>query len=261
MPRFLRRPRPAQVGTPPAVPNADVLLLFDIDGTLLDARGAGRRALERAVAEWSGRSLRAIRVELGGRTDLGIFRELVTRLGLDYPAPAVRRTVLRRYLAHLDAELAQCTPLVHPGVIALLEHCRRPAAEVGVDGPTYHLGLVTGNVLPGACRKLAAAGLLDSFSFGAFGSDHEDRNLLVPVALDRWSRVHGRPASPARAVVIGDTHNDLDCARAAGSSALIVGTGFGDFATLAPLADAAFADLADTREVLRTIATLTQPVA
>lgn len=253
---FARGHEPARTESSSAA--TDVFLLFDVDGTLIDARGAGRRALERAVSEWSGRSLTDVSVELGGRTDLAIFRELVTRLGLDYPPPSVRRAVLRRYLALLDDELARTAPRVHPGVVTLLERCRaHPSDPNAGSSVVFHLGLVTGNVLPGARRKLAAAGLLDYFAFGAFGSDHEDRNLLVPLALSRWSRRSGRVAAPGRAVVIGDTRNDLECGRAAGSAVLLVGTGFGDFAALAPLADAAFADLAETDAVLRTITAIT----
>ena len=227
----------------------EVVLLFDIDGTLLDARGAGRRALERAVEEWSGRSLGSLRVDLGGRTDLDIFRELVRGLDLPYPDPPSRRAVLRRYLELLDVELTRTPPRVFPGVRELLERSGRGHGS-------FHLGLVTGNVLPGARRKLAAAGLLGyfDFRFGAFGNDHEDRNHLVPLALKR-SRAGG-PIPAERAVVIGDTQNDIDCARAAGSSVVIVGTGFGDYVILAPQADAAFEDLADTGNVLATLGRL-----
>ncbi|MEZ4651324.1 MAG: haloacid dehalogenase-like hydrolase [Candidatus Eisenbacteria bacterium] len=232
--------------TTPAPDGSGVVLLFDIDGTLLDARGAGRRALERAVEEWSGRSLGSFRVHLGGRTDLDIFRELVGELGIPYPAPPERRQVLRRYLELLARELERTPPWVHPGV-----------SELALR-PEFHHGLVTGNVRPGAELKLAAAGLGGRFSFGAYGSDHEDRNLLVPLALHRLWRRHGPKVPPARTVVIGDTEKDIECARAAGSKVLLVGTGFGDYAKLAPEADAALPDLGNVDLVLETLARLTE---
>ena len=239
----------------------EVVLLFDIDGTLLDARGAGRRALESAVVEWSGRSLGSFHVHLGGRTDLDILRELVGVLGRPYPSPPERRAVLRRYLQILDEELLSTPPRVLPGVRELLRAVagRIPQHHPNAVGVRFHSGLVTGNVLPGARRKLTAAGLVEyfDFRFGAFGNDHEDRNRLVPVALRRSqggrSPSPGPPVDPGRAVVIGDTQNDIDCARAAGSAVVIVGTGFGDFESLAPQADAAFADLSDTGKVVTSL--------
>ena len=231
--------------TTPAPDGTGVVLLFDIDGTLLDARGAGRRALERAVEEWSGRSLGSFRVHLGGRTDLDIFRELVGELGIPYPAPPDRRRVLRRYLELLELELQRTPPFVHPGVASLIER------------PGFHHGLVTGNERPGAELKLEAVGLGGQFSFGAYGSDHEDRNLLVPLALHRLWRGFGIRIPPERTVVIGDTEKDIECTRAAGCHVLLVGTGFGDYAKLAPEADAALPDLGDVDDVVQILARLT----
>lgn len=256
--------------TTPEPDGSGVVLLFDIDGTLLDARGAGRRALEGAVEEWAGRSLGSFRVHLGGRTDLDIFGELVRVLDVPYPNPPARRAILRRYLERLELELSRTPPAVFPGVRELLARLRNGLATTTAGSESerripVHLGLVTGNVLPGARRKLAAGGLDREFDFrfGAFGNDHEDRNELVPLALRRWRG--GRALSPepiipaSRAIVIGDTQDDVDCARAAGSPVLIVGTGFGDYESLAPQADAALPDLADTDEVLETLIRLIPP--
>jgi phosphoglycolate phosphatase-like HAD superfamily hydrolase len=118
------------------------------------------------------------------------------------------------------------------------------------------LGLLTGNVVVGAERKLRTVGIDPSrFQVGAFGDDHEGRNALASIAQSRAS-AHLRTAVPGNAcVIIGDTPSDVACARPIGARAIAVATGsFGVVALRACEPDAVFADLRDTQAVLQAIA-------
>jgi phosphoglycolate phosphatase-like HAD superfamily hydrolase len=87
------------------------------------------------------------------------------------------------------------------------------------------VGLLTGNVQPGAMLKLDRFQLGEYFRFGAFGDDHEDRCELARIALEKAERIAGRPVRGDETTVIGDTPRDVACARAIGARAVIVATG------------------------------------
>jgi phosphoglycolate phosphatase len=194
------------------------IALFDIDGTLLQAGGAGRCALELALAEVLGNrdglSLRS--VEFAGRTDPWIVAEGLAQHGID-PDEALVAEVLRRYVAHLPGQLDLARAFeVLPGAVELLSTL--------VDRGDVALGLGTGNTEPAAYAKLARGGLDSFFSFGGFGSDHSDRAQLLRVGLDRGLR-HANGGREARAVVIGDTPHDVRAAQAIGAECIAVSTG------------------------------------
>ncbi len=154
-----------------------------------------------------------------GKTDKQIFRELAELSGVPED---VQRIHLREFEERLGRELSQrCTEetiRLLPGVAELL---RLAADQAGVT-----LGLVTGNLQIVSYAKLRAHSQDHHFPFGAFGSDHFDRNLLPPLALAR-ARQH-RPAANFAAehtVVIGDTPRDIECARANAMKAVAVATG------------------------------------
>src|SRR5690606_32166166 len=100
----------------------------------------------------------------------------------------------------------------------------------GTDLP---LGLLTGNLQPMAYLKLGRIGLGDFFPFGAFGSDHEDRNCLPEVALARAEAHTGRRYAGKDVVVIGDTPRDIECGNAVGAFTVAVATGHYDRDALA----------------------------
>ncbi len=133
-----------------------------------------------------------------------------------------------------------------PGVRPLLA---RLAAADGV-----HQTLLTGNTMANAVVKVTAFGLqrwLD-LDIGAYGSDHADRRELVPIAVERARRLRGVDVDPHDTWVVGDTANDLACARAGNVHCLLVATGrtpFDDLAALGP--DAVLGDLSDTDAVAR----------
>jgi phosphoglycolate phosphatase-like HAD superfamily hydrolase len=210
-------------------------LLFDIDGTLVRAGGAGRRAFERALADLTGPVDGQIAVlRFDGMTDRGIVRESLALLGRPFDE-ATSRAVLDRYVEHLRAEIGGPGFRVLPGVPALLE-------ALEARGAAY--GLCTGNVAEGARVKLARAGLEARFDWSAagmhgFAEDGEERPAVVAAAVARVAARLGRPVTPAEVLVIGDTPRDVLAAHAVGCPALCVATGNFDAAALA----AAGADL------------------
>ena len=195
------------------------LLLFDIDGTLLDTGGEGGRALLDAVEEVFGiPRARIPRLELAGATDGGITRQIMGHVGRSFEEATVA-DYHRSYLAHLRRRLHDTAfgGVLLPGVTALLP---RLAARDDV-----HLGLLTGNLRRGAEQKLRRFGIWEYFAEGAFGDDAEDRNLLGPVAKARMERVSGARYAADDVFVIGDTPKDIACAHAMGARSIAVATG------------------------------------
>jgi phosphoglycolate phosphatase len=146
---------------------------------------------------------------------------------------------------------------VRPGVPEVLAGLTGAGASAGAGGGRVLQSVLTGNIAPNAVVKLAAFGLpkwLD-LEIGAYGSDHADRTELVPVALERARRLRGVSLAPADVWVVGDTANDLACARAAGARCLLVGTGrvpVNELAQLGP--DAVAADLSHVEAVVELLA-------
>ena len=222
------------------------LVLWDIDGTLVRAGPVAREVFARAVEHATGRHPGEHGVVMGGKTDPQIAREILASMAIageaaDGHLPAI--------LTRLEEELAAAADLIRehgivlPGVPEVLQ---RLDAEPGVLQT-----VLTGNTAANAALKLAAFGLerwLD-VAMGAFGSDHHDRRNLVPVAVDRVRSRTGVVPDPVW--VVGDTANDLACARAAGARCLLVATGRVPVEELEALdADAVVPDLADVDGVL-----------
>jgi len=197
------------------------LVLFDIDGTLLSSAQAGRRAIEAAFAsEYESTDFFEL-VRFDGKTDRQIVRELHMAAGFpDRASDAATSALIERYLVHLHLELAERAHLVAvcPGVHALLD---------ALDTmPHVCLGLLTGNVEPGARLKLGAAGIdFERFRLGAYGSDSEHRPELPPVAVDRAAALLGHTPVGHRVVIIGDTPADVTCGAGIGARAVAVATG------------------------------------
>jgi phosphoglycolate phosphatase len=193
------------------------LILFDIDGTLVRG-GPAKVAFETAMLETYGTTGDVHSVSFAGKTDPQIARELLSGAGFDQETiDAGFRDLWGRYLRYLEAGLGEAPMRVLAGVRDLLD------ALVAVEGVA--LGLVTGNIAGGAALKLGSAGLWDRFAVGGYGSDHEERDALPGIALER-ARAHWRAELPAReAVIVGDTPRDVACGRAGGTRTLAVATG------------------------------------
>ncbi|MDH5492983.1 MAG: HAD hydrolase-like protein [Myxococcales bacterium] len=194
-----------------------VILLFDVDGTLLSTGGAGRRAMARAFAEICGVGDALDGIRLGGMTDRLILRTGLERVGRPFEEPIFAR-IVGVYLDLLRVEVERSEGYrVLPGVRELLQRL------TGVNG--LALGLGTGNVRSGARIKLARAELHRVFDFGGFGCDAEDRAELLGLGAARGAAQLGISADEARIVVIGDTPKDILAARAIGAECVAVATG------------------------------------
>jgi phosphoglycolate phosphatase len=221
------------------------LLLFDIDGTLVTARGAGRRAVKLALERVYGTSGDIDRYDLRGRTDQRIVFDVMDAAGL--PRETVRERLddfFEAYARALAQEIGDGKNVVTlPGVVDLVRQLH------AIDEAL--LGLLTGNIEEGARIKLGPTGLWPYFAVGAFGSDHADRRLLPSLAARRAHALRGYAFRPEEVVVIGDTPLDIECARAFGAVAVAVATGFYSRAELVDAApDLLFDDLGDVAQVI-----------
>jgi phosphoglycolate phosphatase-like HAD superfamily hydrolase len=214
-----------------------LILLFDIDGTLVRTGGAGKAAMEAALRAAFGIGDVRGDIPYGGRTDRAIAGDLLALHGRDPSAANVAR-LHAAYLDHLPAALRAGRGEICPGVAELLP---RLAGRADV-----RLGLLTGNTRRGAERKLAHFGLWDYFPVGGFGDDHTDRDDVARSAVAAVSAHVGLAVDPAAVWVIGDTPLDVRCARAVGANAVVVATGWTPIAELhATGADVVLEHLAD----------------
>jgi phosphoglycolate phosphatase len=229
-----------------------VLLLFDIDGTLLEGtRQAVGEAMLAALREVHGIDVGVIRtrIDTEGRTDGEIARAILVGAGvpsdrIDALADRVRESCSQIAARLLPDDLSGA---VLPGVRELLDSL---TAQEGLK-----LGLLTGNYESVARLKLARAGLGGAFprGQGAFGSDAEDRALLPAIARRR-AGTNDAPYPRAETIVIGDTPRDIACARADGVRCVAVATGSFTSEVLVAADDVA-RDAFDLRRILADLAT------
>ena len=225
------------------------VVLFDIDGTLLASGGVGRRAMEGALMAHFG-TIGPTHYRYDGKTDKQIARESMRLAGFaDADIDARMPALLADYLTRLERTVSSGEHGVrmHLGIPVLLD-----ALESRAD---VLLGLLTGNVAPGAALKLRAAGLVpDRFRVGAFGSDDEHRPALPAIAQRRAADVLGRDVPGGQVVIIGDTPADVECGRGIGARAVAVATGHFTTADLAAYdPHAVFEDFTDLGAALRAI--------
>jgi phosphoglycolate phosphatase len=225
-----------------------VLVLFDIDGTLLDGttQPVGQ-ALSAALKDVHGVDTSAIRTQIAtaGRTDGEIVRAILLDAGvgadrINALAGRVREACRRWSARLLPVDLSSA---VLPGVPELLEWL---ADQEGVT-----TALLTGNDEPVARLKLERAGIGGAFApgQGAFGSDAEDR-LALPAIARRRAGTARAPYSRGETIVIGDTPRDIACARADGVRCAAVASGPFSRDALAD-ADAVARDAFELRPILR----------
>ena len=219
-----------------------IVLLFDVDGTLVSTGGAGRRALERAFAAHRVRPDVLDGMSFGGLTDWNIVRAGLRIAGQAGDAAAIATAIdgiLTTYVAALEDEVARAPGYqVHRGVERALD-----AVLARADVAT---GLGTGNIREGARVKLARGGLFERFCFGGFGCDHEDRAELLAIGAARGAAQLGVDSSACRVVVVGDTPRDVAAARAIGAESVAVGTSqFTPTELLGAGASCAFRDLTE----------------
>ncbi len=203
-----------------------MLVLWDVDHTLVETRGVGRAIFERAFLAATGIPFQE-RTAVSGRTDLDIMRESLQLNGVEPTDEAVCR--LSRALVdgyeQARADL-RSRGRAMPGAATTL-------AVLAADAHVRQ-SLLTGNLREIARVKLEVFGLdgYVDFEAGGYGADHTDRAELVHHAQDRATRHFGHPFDNAHTVLVGDTPNDVRAARAAGVHVIGIATGGSDVGQL-----------------------------
>ncbi len=193
------------------------LVLFDIDGTLIDSGGAGARSWSHAFDK-----LHGIPADIGSHTSAGETDPVVARktfvgaLGRD-PTEQELARLFAVYLLRLSEEVRKSEGY---RVLEGVEDLLLMLSDAGTM-----LGIVSG-AMEGAARvKLSRADLNKYFVFGGYGTDSDDRARLTQAAIDKGQMLHGHDVSPDRVFVVGDTPLDVEAAKAVGAVSVAVVSG------------------------------------
>ena len=255
--RLRRKSSRVTVSARPAVPASFLrILLWDIDGTLIRSTRAG------AFKEYTvpvlegvfGTAGRLREMTVSGMTDLQIVAEALQDEG--FTREQIRERVDNLKTVYMQ-EMERATNgdsdffFLLPGV--------REVLEATAGDPRYHNALLTGNIEPAARLKMRLMGLSEFFdSPGAFGDDSHDRSDLPELAAGRIRAHLNFDLTAEQFIIIGDTPNDIACARHFGARALAVATGRmyspEELSSCQP--DALLPDLSDLELVMRTLAAL-----
>ncbi|MEK6689683.1 MAG: HAD family hydrolase [Nitrospirota bacterium] len=221
------------------------LILFDIDGTLISSGGAGTRALNKSFNEIFSIPDGFKGVRMAGKTDIEIMKEGMFRHNIN-PEDKLVKKMVNGYIYHLGKEINNNGRHLKPGIKEIINKLKN------VDG--FYLGLLTGNLEKGARLKLEPFGINPYFPFGAFGSDDENRNRLLPIALKKFSDIYKISIMPEDTVVIGDTPRDVACSKPFGAFSVVVATGPYSFEKLQNSgADLVLKDLRDQKRLIDSI--------
>jgi phosphoglycolate phosphatase-like HAD superfamily hydrolase len=228
------------------------LVLWDIDGTLVQAGEVGRDIFTEAFQAVVGRApdqVAARTLAMAGRTDPEIALEFLAAHEI-----AEGATHLPAFSEALVTALAAKAALIRERGRAL-PGARETLAALGrTEGVVQ--SLLTGNVEPNALLKLASFeldGYLD-FEVGGFGSDHHHRPSLVEVARTKAEAKYGADFAGPATVLVGDTPLDVAAGRAGGARVVAVATGpYGVEELESTGADAVLEDLRDTGATLTAI--------
>ncbi|WP_181799107.1 HAD family hydrolase [Kitasatospora acidiphila] len=226
-----------------------LLVLWDIDGTLIDDGGLCQVIYPRAFERLTGRPARHP-VAIAGRTELDIMAELFARHGVSPVVQSLVTAELAAQLRRLASEF-RAAGRVLPGAVEAL----RAMAEQREVAQS----VLTGNLKPNAILKLRLFGLAEflDLGVGGYGDDAHDRAALVPVARRRAAAAYGHDFDADSTVLIGDTPRDVRAARIGGARVIAVASGASSAAVLTDAgADAVLADLRDTAALLRTVQAL-----
>ncbi|MBI5744754.1 MAG: haloacid dehalogenase-like hydrolase, partial [Elusimicrobia bacterium] len=203
-------------------------ILFDIDGTLVKAGGAGARALNHAVEAMTGHKDACASVQLQGATDKANF-ENAFRVGAGRkPTKKELALLTGKYVARLPHEVrASVKAKKYFKVKGVEKFLRRLAGRKDLL-----VGLGTGNLKDGAFIKLEPSGLAEHFAFGGYGFDSHHRSVVLRKAVQRAVKLSGAAIKERDVFVIGDTHRDVEAAKEAGYHSGVVLDGFGDRALI-----------------------------
>ncbi len=194
------------------------LILFDIDGTLINTNGIARQAFGEAVDSTLGQPSAASTYDFAGKTDQQIYHDIMKATNVpEEDIPAHQDAIFAAFFETLEKRLNKDNITVLPGVRELLNALSQEQVAT--------LALLTGNMLQGARIKLTPPELLPFFSFGAFGNDAFHRHELPAIAVERAYDRTGATFKAKDIVIIGDTPHDIDCGRHLNVRSIGVATG------------------------------------
>ncbi len=220
-------------------------ILFDIDGTIMDSGGAGTRAMDTAFMDLFSVRNAFQTISMAGKTDMQILQEGCELHSIDY-SNGVIPEFYRIYAGYLKENMKSSGGQVKPGIREALRELQAQKEFI--------LGLLTGNIEEGARIKLDFFGLNDYFDIGAFGNDDEDRDRLLPIAVDKLLKRNSLHMNFRDCIVIGDTPKDVSCSKPHGAFSIAVATGPYSASTLSESgADVVLNDLSDTGTLMSII--------
>lgn len=221
------------------------LVIWDIDGTLLEPRGVGRQALNQACRSLCHVDSAFDGLDFAGATDHHLWEQAAERHPRLAAAVDAQQFFIE-YSRQLRQSLKESPLKPLPGVPDIIPF---------LSASGWPMVLGTGNIRAGAYLKLGAAGLANYFPGGGFSQSGAARAHL----LDCARRSAGREWQNSPAVVIGDTPRDIDAAHATGASIIAVATGrFSADELKSQGADVVLETLEDRDAVLQSITLLSQ---
>ena len=226
----------------------NILVLFDIDGTLLHPGSGARQSLSQAIHEEIGQQLKIEPGFCAGKTDLLIISSLLEKAGcLVQEIQPLMKSVIKRYLELLETNYnAKNDAYMYEGALELIEALN--------ERPEVFLGLLTGNVEKGARIKLGPFGVNDLLPTGAFGEDGFDRTDLSRVAVNRAEAEYGVQFLPHNISVIGDTVADIKCGKVIDAKSIVVSQHLRNEEELIEAnPDFLFTDLVNTENIVHAI--------
>ncbi|HEX3028313.1 MAG TPA: HAD hydrolase-like protein [Clostridia bacterium] len=212
------------------------LLIWDIDGTLIQGRGIGRKAMEKAFAELFGITDALKGVEMAGMLDSVILGNAFKLHRLD---EKYYSTFINKYLYYLEIEISQLDYNIDaPGILKLLNTLD--------SSNEFFNALGTGNLENGARIKLSKHDMNRFFPTGGFGDELSERWQVIEKAVTNSSNFHGIKFCSDEIFVIGDTPRDVECGKKLGYKTIAVATGMHSVSDLNNCsADYVFQDLKD----------------
>ena len=189
------------------------VILFDMDGVLVDVSRSYRRAIEETVMHFTGRKIPASTVQryknVGGfDDDWKLTHAIIANSGMEVPFPRVVEEFQKRYRGESwDGFIAEEPPFIKTRTLDAL--CRISRI----------MGLVTGRPKVEACWTLERFGWKKYFPLVVSKEKQEGRRIPDPFPLQHALAIlsaAGLDATPEQSVYIGDSADDMHAARAAG---------------------------------------------
>ena len=199
-------------------------ILFDLDGTLIKSGRAGARALDYAILHMTGKADVCSKIDLHGTTDKVNFANAYREAAGMEPSEEHIKEITYRYLARLPHEIEWSVKNGLYSKINGIEEFLKTLSE----RKDVLVGMGTGNVERGAFIKLGPAGLGRYFPYGGYGEDAHDRAKMLKIGVQRGCFLADLKPDDVEVYIIGDTHKDVNAAKAAGYHSAVVTSGFGD---------------------------------